>query len=49
METSALTLSHTSSSISRIAKRNYNTYLRHYQLRNLKPMTFDEFFKNYNI
>ena len=47
METS--TLNGTLNSIYRNAKKNYNTYLQHYLNKNLKPMTFDEFFKNYNI
>jgi len=29
------------------ARRNYNTYVKHYELRNLKPMTLEEFLKNY--
>ena len=29
------------------ARRNYTTYLAHYKLKNLTPMTFEEFFKNY--
>jgi hypothetical protein len=33
--------------ISQFAKRNYKTYLAHYEARNLKPMPFEEFVKNY--
>ena len=29
------------------AKKNYNTYCAYYKLKNLTPMTFEEFFKNY--
>jgi len=38
----------TSESIIQFAKRNYQTYLAHYQSRNLQPMPFDEFIKNYS-
>ena len=33
--------------IKAFALKNYKTYLAHYKLRNLAPMTFEEFFKNY--
>lgn len=29
------------------ARKNYNTYLAFYRLKNLTPMTFNEFYKNY--
>ncbi|MEX1383745.1 hypothetical protein [Lutibacter sp.] len=29
------------------AQKDYKTYLKHYSLRNLEPMNFDEFVKNY--
>ncbi|MFD1292269.1 hypothetical protein ACFQ5N_00350 [Lutibacter holmesii] len=37
-----------SDAIIKFAKRNYQTYLAHYEARNLKPMPFDEFVKNYS-
>lgn len=37
-----------SEAIIQFAKRNYKTYLAHYEARNLKPMPFDEFVKNYS-
>ena len=33
--------------ISAFAKKNYNTYVAHYKLKNLTPMKFEEFLKNY--
>lgn len=33
--------------IKEFALKNYKTYLAHYKLKNLAPMTFEEFFKNY--
>ena len=33
--------------ISIVARRNYNTYVEHYQSRNLTPMSLDDFLKNY--
>ncbi|MFK5957564.1 MAG: hypothetical protein QM495_01710 [Lutibacter sp.] len=33
--------------VSRVAKRNYNTYVTHYKSRNLTPMSLEEFLKNY--
>jgi hypothetical protein len=38
----------TSESIIQFAKRNYETYLAFYKSRNLQPMPFDEFIKNYS-
>lgn len=35
--------------ISEFAKRNYQTYVSHYKERNLKPMSFEEFIKNYSV
>jgi len=29
------------------ARRNYNTYVKHYESRNLIPMSLEEFQKNY--
>jgi len=34
--------------IIQFAKRNYKTYLAHYKARNLQPMPFNEFVKNYS-
>jgi hypothetical protein len=39
---------YTSDAIIQFAKRNYQTYLAHYKARNLKPMPFEEFVKNYS-
>ena len=36
-----------SEAVIRVARRNYNTYVKHNKARNLKPMTLDEFLKNY--
>ena len=33
--------------IKEFALKNYKTYLAHYESRNLKPIPFHEFFKNY--
>lgn len=33
--------------ITSFARRNYNTYVKHYQSRNLTPMPLEEFLKNY--
>jgi len=30
------------------AQKNYITYVKHYRLRNMKPMPLKEFLKNYN-
>ena len=35
--------------ISKFAKRNYKTYLAHYKAKNLNPMSFEEFLKNYAV
>jgi len=34
--------------VSRVAQRNYNTYVKHYKSRDLTPMPLEEFLKNYN-
>ena len=34
--------------ITKFAKRNYQTYVAHYEARDLTPMPFDEFVKNYS-
>jgi hypothetical protein len=47
MKTENLTLNPVSSAVSTFVRRNYETYVKHYQDRNLTPMTFDEFLKNY--
>ncbi len=31
----------------KFAKKNYLTYVAHYKARNLKPMSLNEFLKNY--
>lgn len=33
--------------IKAFALKNYKTYLEHYKLKNLAPMSFEEFYKNY--
>lgn len=33
--------------INQTALKDYKTYLNHYSFRNLRPMTFEEFLKNY--
>lgn len=38
----------TSEVINQTALKDYKTYLKHYSFRNLKPMSFDEFLKNYD-
>ena len=48
MEILTRTQNPSSNVISSTARRNYNTYLKHYELRNLKPMSLEEFLKNYD-
>jgi len=48
METITSTQNFSPNTISSTARRNYNTYLKHYELRNLKPMSLEEFLKNYD-
>lgn len=48
MSTISLQHSFTSESINQIALKDYKTYLKHYSFKNLKPMPFEEFLKNYN-
>jgi hypothetical protein len=31
------------------AEKNYETYKNHYLSRNLKPISFEEFLKNYEV
>jgi hypothetical protein len=38
----------TSTFIKEFALKNYKTYVAHYESRNLKPIPFHEFFKNYS-
>jgi len=47
MKTEVLAHNPVSSAVSKFARRNYETYVKHYQDRNLTPMTFEEFLKNY--
>lgn len=37
----------TSTFIKKFALKNYKIYVKHYESRNLQPMPFDDFFKNY--
>ncbi|MFT6755829.1 MAG: hypothetical protein ACJAV9_001320 [Urechidicola sp.] len=39
----------TSKEVLVFAKKNYKTYENHFLSRNLKPIPFDEFLKNYKI
>ncbi|NOR27478.1 MAG: hypothetical protein GQ540_03000 [Lutibacter sp.] len=48
MKTINLTERSTLTSITNFARRNYNTYVKHYESRNLKPMPLEDFLKNYN-
>ncbi|WP_456378372.1 hypothetical protein [Lutibacter sp.] len=34
--------------ITNFARKNYNTYVKHYESRNLTPMPLEEFLKNYS-
>jgi len=34
--------------VTRVARKNYNTYVKHYESRNLTPMSLEEFLKNYS-
>ncbi|MFB9271423.1 hypothetical protein ACFFT3_05940 [Lutibacter litoralis] len=47
MSSISLQYSLSSEGINQTALKNYKTYLKHYSFRNLKPMSFDEFLKNY--
>lgn len=47
MNTSAIQNIKTSEKILTTVKKNYLTYLKHYELKRFKPMTFEEFSKNY--
>ncbi len=47
MEKTTLTPIPEANEIKAFALKNYKTYLAHYALKNLAPMTFEEFFKNY--
>ncbi len=38
----------TSTFIKEFALKNYKTYVAHYESRNLQPMPFTDFLKNYN-
>ena len=48
MKTKSVFENYSSESIIRVARSNYNTYVKHYEARNLKPMLLEEFLKNYN-
>jgi len=48
MKTTLIMGGNTLKSITNFARKNYNTYVKHYKSRNLKPMSLDEFLKNYN-
>jgi len=48
MKTMSTPLEYTSTeAISSFARRNYNTYVKHYLSRNMTPMPLKEFLKNY--
>ena len=40
--------SFTSEKINQTALKDYKTYLKHYSLKELKPMPFEDFLKNYS-
>jgi uncharacterized short protein YbdD (DUF466 family) len=48
MNTFDLQNSHSDHGIKQTALNNYEIYLKHYRVKNLIPMSFEEFFKNYN-
>lgn len=48
MKSESIYESCTLEAISEFAKRNYKTYVEHYQARDLVPMPFEEFVKNYS-
>ncbi len=48
MKTVSIMESSTTETITNFARKNYNTYVKHYESRNLKPMPIEEFMKNYN-
>jgi hypothetical protein len=37
----------TAEGINQTALKDYKTYLQHYALKNLQPMAFEEFLRNY--
>ena len=37
-----------SESINQTALNDYKTYLKHYSFKNLDPMSFEEFLRNYS-
>lgn len=39
----------TSTFIKEFALKNYKTYVAHYESRDLQPVSFQEFLKNYNF
>jgi len=39
----------TSKEVLIFAKKNYETYKNHFLSRNLKPISFEEFLKNYKL
>ena len=48
MSTISLQHSFNSKRFNQTALNDYKTYLKHYSLKNLEPMTFEEFLKNYS-
>lgn len=38
---------YTQQGVNQTALKNYKTYVNHYSFRNLQPMSFEEFLKNY--
>ncbi|REE83116.1 hypothetical protein BX611_0396 [Lutibacter oceani] len=41
-------ISFTSEGVNQTALKDYKTYLKHYSFRNLKPMSFEDFLRNYS-
>ena len=49
MQTMAQMNIDTSKEVLIFAKKNYETYKKHFISRNLKPISFEEFSKNYKL
>lgn len=47
MKTITLTQKTVSDRVLNFARKNYNTYVKHYESRNMTPMPLKEFLKNY--
>jgi hypothetical protein len=47
MKTISISENKVTDSVLNFARKNYNTYVRHYRERNMQPMPLKEFLKNY--